>query len=54
MYSNVIAGITISHSWFVFSHSCVELSASNNNNNNNNNNNDNNNNNNNNNNKVLI
>jgi len=28
MYSNVIAGITISHSSFVFSQSCVEVSAS--------------------------
>jgi len=28
MYSNVIAGITISRSSFVFSQSCVEVSAS--------------------------
>jgi len=28
MYSYVIAGITISHSSFVFSQSCVEVSAS--------------------------
>jgi len=28
IYSNVIPGITISFSSFVFSHSCVEVSAS--------------------------